>query len=162
MRAETSPSRSTFTARLESGGEGGAWTLVRIPADVQQDLGVSARIAVRGTINGYGFRSSIFPDGDVRIMMVNRAMQQGAGAVSGDTVRVVIEPDSLPRTVTVPADLARAFTRSPAARENFDGLSYSHRKAYVEWIEEAKRVETRQRRIEKAIDMLTEGRKLKG
>ena len=162
MRTDVSPSRSTFTARLESGGEGGAWTLVRIPDDVQQDLGASARIAVRGTINGYGFRSSIFPDGGARIMMVNRAMQQGAGAASGDTVRLVIEPDSLPRTVTVPADLARAFTRAPAAREKFDGLSYSHRKAYVEWIEEAKRLETRQRRVEKAIDMLSEGRKLKG
>lgn len=156
------PSRAAFTARLESGGEGGAWTLLRIPDDVQRDLGAGARVAVRGTINGYGFRSSIFPDGDRRIMMVNRAMQQGAGAASGDVVRVVLESDSEPRTVTVPADFVRAFARAPAALAHFDGMSYSHRKAYVEWIEEAKRPETRRRRIEKAIEMLGEGRKLKG
>jgi hypothetical protein len=156
------PSRATFTARLEPSGEDGARTLLRIPPDVQRDLGARARVAVRGTINGYGFRSSIFPDGDARILIVNRAVQQGAGAVSGDTVRVVLESASEPRTVTIPADLARAFARLPPALTNFERLSYSHRKAYVEWIEEAKRTETRRRRIEKAIEMLSEGRKLKG
>jgi uncharacterized protein YdeI (YjbR/CyaY-like superfamily) len=95
-------------------------------------------------------------------MMVNRAMQQGADAAAGDVVRVMLEPDAEPRTVNVPADLARAFTRATAARANFDALSYSHRKAYVEWIEEAKRPGTRQRRIERSLELLASGRKLKG
>ncbi len=130
-------------------------TAVEIPFDVPKTFGTRARVPVCGTINGFPYRSSIFPMGGKHWLVVNRQMREGAKANAGEIVRVHMERDDAPRTVEVPADLARALKASRAAQAAWDKASYTHRKEYVQAIEGAKRPETRARRIEKAIAELT-------
>ena len=144
----------SFKAKLESCGPGGAWTMMDVPFDVEEVFGSRARVSVVGTLNGFPFRSSIFPDGAGRHrMMVNKAMRAGARAEPGDVVRVTIDLDAAPRTVAVPKDLKAALAKDKAARSAFEGLSYSHRKEFVDWIEQAKRPETRAARVTKTLSM---------
>ena len=79
----------------------------------------------------------------------------------GDVVDIVIEEDTVPRVVEVPHDLAAALASRPEASEGFEQLSFSHRREYVRWIDEAKRSDTRSSRIAKAVDMLGRGQKLR-
>jgi hypothetical protein len=141
-----------FTTRLEAMGPKGAWVFLYFPDDADAKLGTKARVPVTGTINGFPFRSSAFPTGDgTHQIAVNKAMQAGAKAEPGDRVKVVLPVDTVPRTMVVPADLKRALAKSKIAKENFEKMAWSHRKAYVDWIEEAKQPETRARRVEGAV-----------
>ena len=130
-------------------------TAIEIPFDVQKVYGTRARVPVRGTINGFAYRSSIMPMGGKHWMVVNKQIREGAKAKAGDMVSVVMERDDEPRTVETPADFARALKANRTAQAAWDKSSYTHRKEYVQAIEAAKRPETRARRIEKAIDELT-------
>jgi uncharacterized protein YdeI (YjbR/CyaY-like superfamily) len=85
-------------------------------------------------------------------------VREAAGAEAGDTVEVEIALDAAPREVDVPEALAAALARDGAAKEAFDGLAYSHRKEFARWVAEAKREETRDRRVATALEMLREGR----
>ena len=148
-----------FTTKLVPMGPGGAWVFIYVPKIASQKLGSRGRIAVRGTINGFPFRSSAFPTGDgTHEISVNKAMRDGAKVGPGDSVRVCLEVDTATRTVRIPGDLKRALATSAKARTNFENLEWSHRKAYVDWITEAKRPETRSRRIAQAIERLSQGR----
>jgi uncharacterized protein YdeI (YjbR/CyaY-like superfamily) len=89
-------------------------------------------------------------------MPVNRELREDAGAAAGETVEVELELDTKPRTVRLPKDLASAL--DDEARAAFDRMSYTHRKEYVEWIKEAKREETRRRRIAKAVELMGRGK----
>jgi uncharacterized protein YdeI (YjbR/CyaY-like superfamily) len=89
-------------------------------------------------------------------MPVNRELRENAGAAAGETVEVELELDTNPRTVRLPKDLASAL--DDEARAAFDRMSYTHRKEYVEWIKEAKREETRRRRIAKAVELMGRGK----
>jgi uncharacterized protein YdeI (YjbR/CyaY-like superfamily) len=127
---------------------------------VEKEWGSRARVSVKGTINGFAFRSSIFPDGrGGHTMMVNKAMKEGGKAAAGDTVTVEMEPDTKPRAITMPKDFKAALARNAKARSTFEAFSPSHRRAYVDWITQAKREETRMSRIAKAIDMIAAGKK---
>ncbi len=152
-----------FKVVLEPMGSGGKWTCLMVPFGIEKVFGSRARVSVKGTINGFPFRSSIFPQGDgTHFMMVNKAMQEGAGVRLGDTVDVVMEPDTAPRTVTVPGYFRKALSKHRKARVAFEKLSYSHKKEFVDWIDQAKQEETRLRRVEKAIGMLLGGGTPKG
>ncbi len=142
-----------FKVKLE-GINGGA--MISLPRRESVKFGVRGRVPVRGTLNGYPFRSSIFPTGDGgHYMAVNRAIREGAGVKAGDRVQIIMETDTEPRTVELPPDLEKALAKSKAARTRFDQLSYTHRKEYVQWLEAAKRPETRQRRLLQTIERLT-------
>ena len=135
-------------------------TGISIPFDVPKVFGTRARVPVRGTINGYAFRGTIFPVGDgTHYMVVRKELREAAGVKGGQTIAVTLERDDEPRTVTPPADLARALRRDKDARAAWDKLSYTHRREYVELIEGAKRPETRARRVEKALSQLAAGKK---
>jgi hypothetical protein len=150
--------RKTFKVKLEAAG-GGAGLIV--PFDVHKVFGSKARVAVRGTINGYPYRGSVFPmGGGKHIMVVNKELRKGAGVEAGDKVSVVMEIDDEPRVVTAPADFKKALAKNKEAKSNFEKSSYTHQKEFVTWIEGAKKEETRARRIEKAVVMLGEGRHL--
>ena len=141
----------------------GTWTYVNIPFNVEEVHGAKGQVKVRGTVNGQPYRGSAMPHGDgSHYLVVNKALRDAAGATAGDAVHVETEPDAEVRQVEVPADLRAAMDADPAAREAFDRFSYSHQKAYVEWIQEAKAVSTRQRRIARAVEMLAGGARLKG
>lgn len=150
-KATTKATAKRFRAKLEE-LKGMAALRITIPFDVHDVFGSRARVPVRGTINGFAFRSSIFPVGDgTHYMVANRAMRGGGKLKGGDTASVTLERDEEPRTITPPADFARALKSDDAALAAWDAFSYSHKKEFVLAIEAAKKPETRRRRIQKAL-----------
>jgi hypothetical protein len=147
----------SFTARIEAAGGGGAY--VTIPFDVEAAFGMK-RVPVRATIDGAPYRGTLVRmGGPDHMLIVRRDVREKIGRQPGDEVRVTITLDTEERTVEVPADLRSALDGAPAARALFDALSYTHRREYVQWIEEAKKAETRERRIAKALEQLAAGRR---
>jgi hypothetical protein len=157
------PGTFKFKVKLESPGpeHPGAWTFMPIPLDIPKIFGTRGRVPVRGTINGFPFRTSISPMGGRHLMTVNKTMREGAKADQGDTVSVVLERDDQPREVEVPVELAQALVKAKVAKQ-FDEMSYSCRKEYCAWVADAKKDETRERRIAKAVEMIREKKKFKG
>lgn len=147
-----------FEAVLQRPEGVGTWTILDIPFSLAEAFGSKGQVRLKGTINGYPFRSSAMPHGDgTHYLVVNRAIRDAIGTGPGDRVLVVMEPDTGERTLTIPEDLQRALAQDETARAAFEALSYSHKKEYVEWIEGAKKEETRQRRIAQALEMLPKG-----
>ena len=142
--------------KLDLGGT--TATGFRVPAEVVASLRAGKRPPVRVTINGFTYRSTVAVYGDVYLIGVSAENRKGAGVAAGDDIEVDLELDTAPREVVVPEDFATALGPHPQARTFFDGLSYSDRRWYVLGIEDAKTPETRQRRIDKAVARLLEGR----
>jgi hypothetical protein len=150
--------KKKFEAKLTSRGPGGAWTFLYIPFNVEEAFGSKARVSVSGTINGFPFRNSLLPMGDgTHRMAVSKEMQAGAKATAGDTVNVTMEVDRAERTVEVPKELVQALKKNKKAAEFFGSLSYSHKRAYADWVGGAKQEATRKSRAAKAIEMLAAG-----
>lgn len=141
-----------FHGKVELNGK--TATGIEVPARVLTGLDAGKRPAVRATINGFTYRTSVGVMGGRSLLPVSAQIRAGAGVAAGDEVDVDLEVDTEPRTVSVPADLAVALDREPAARRAFDGLSYSHQLRYVQPIEDAKTAATRQRRIDKVLSEL--------
>ncbi|MEZ4647550.1 MAG: YdeI/OmpD-associated family protein [Candidatus Eisenbacteria bacterium] len=148
--------RRTFRAVIEDAGRGGAF--VAIPFDVETVYG-KKRVPVRATLGGEPYRGSLVRMGEGYMLGVRKDIRDRIGKSIGDTIEVVLEEDTEPRVVDVPGDLTAALESAPKAKEIFGGLSYTHQKEYVQWIEEAKREATRQTRIEKTVAMLLDGKK---
>lgn len=148
--------RMRFHATIEQSGK--TATGIRIPDEVVEALGSGRRPAVKVTINGFTYRSTVAVFGGVSFVGVSAENRAGARVAGGDEVDVDIELDTEPREVAVPADFAAALDAEPNARATFDGLSYSNRSWHVLSINGAKTDETRQRRIGKSVEMLREGR----
>jgi bacteriocin resistance YdeI/OmpD-like protein/uncharacterized protein DUF1905 len=117
------------------------------------------RFPVVATVNGHTWRTSVARMGGEFLVGLNREVRVGAGSVqAGDTVEVALELDTKSREVEVPEALATALEGDAEARAAFDRLAFTHRKEFARWIEEAKREETRERRVAQALQMLREGR----
>jgi hypothetical protein len=128
---------------------------VYFPFDVFEVFGTRARMAVKGEINGFPFRSSIFPLGGGKFyMVVNREMREGARVKAGDTAEFLLEKDEDPRSIATPPDLLKALNGRRTAKAVWDKLSYSHRKEHITFIEAARKPETRGRRIAKTLEMI--------
>lgn len=134
-------------------------TGIQVPPEVVAGLGPSKRPAVTVKIGAYAYRSTVAPYSSEFWIPLSAEHRKAAGVAAGDEVDVSLELDTAPREVTVPPDLAKALRRHPAARKFFDSLSYSNKRWHVLSVEGAKTPETRQRRIEKSVAMLREGRK---
>jgi hypothetical protein len=147
--------RKRFTAVLsESGRGGGHW--VEVPFDAKEVFG-EARPPVRGTVNGAPYRSRLAVYGGTTYLGLTKEVRSAAGIEVGSKVAVVMEGDDARREVDVREPLARALGRDNAAKAAFDKLAFTHRKEYAQWIAEAKREDTRERRVAKAIEMLRDG-----
>ncbi len=150
--------RHEFEAELikdeDSGGVG-----IKIPFNVQEAFGSRSRIKVKCTIDGHPYRGSIHPYGGVHYMGVIKAIREAIGKKPGDTVRIVMEADTGPRVVEVPDDLKRALDKNETARAGFERCSYTHKKEYADWVNGAKKPETRERRVKKTLEMLSEKKK---
>jgi Bacteriocin-protection, YdeI or OmpD-Associated/Domain of unknown function (DUF1905) len=118
------------------------------------------RFPVVATVNGATWRTTVTRMRGEFLLGLNRAVREEAGVEAGDTVEVELELDTAPREVEVPDALANALAEDSGARAAFDRLAYTHRKEYARWIDEAKRDETRQRRVARALEMLREGQTL--
>jgi hypothetical protein len=132
-------------------------TGIEVPADVVAALGQGKRPKVTVTINGYSYPSTVGVMGGLSLIPVSADVRAKADVAAGDEVDIDLVPDTGPRTVEVPADLAAALASVPAARQAFDKLSYSGQQRYVLGIEQAKTAETRRRRVEKAVTELAGG-----
>jgi hypothetical protein len=133
-------------------------TGIQVPDEVVEALGSGKRPAVKVTVNGYSYRSTVASMGRVFMISLSAEHRAGAGVGGGDEVEVDLELDSAPREVTVPPELAAALDAEPAARATFDGLSYSNRSWHVLQVTGAKTEETRQRRIARSVEVLKQGR----
>jgi hypothetical protein len=138
--------------------EGKTATGFQVPAGVVEAMGKGKRPPVTVTINGYMYRSTVAAYGEVFMLPLAAEHRVAAGVAAGDEIEVDLELDDAPRDVAVPADLAAALDAEPAARATFDGLSNSNKKWHVLNVEGAKTEETRQRRIEKSVATLREGK----
>ncbi len=145
-----------FDAVLEEGARGGA--LVAFPGSTEEAFGTRARVAIPATFDGASYRGSLMPMGGRHILGVRKDIRAAIGKDVGDTVAVRLWRDEEPRTVDVPDDLAAALRAAPGAQERFFALSYTHQREAVEGIVEAKRAETRARRIRKTVERALEGK----
>ena len=132
-------------------------TGIEVPPEVVESFGAGKRPPVVVTVNGYEYRSTIAPMGGMFLIPFSSDKRAATGIRGGDPIVVDLELDTAPRTVDVPDDLAAALDATPGARDAWERLSPSHKKAHVTAIEGAKAAETRQRRIAKAIEALTGG-----
>jgi hypothetical protein len=146
-----------FRAVIEDAGNRGAF--VTIPFDVEQTFG-KKRVKVKATIAGEPYRGSLVRiGGDYHILGVRQEIREKTGKTFGDEIELEIEEDTERREVSIPQDLKQALEDDPEAGDIFSQLSYTHQKEYVQWIEEAKRDLTRQRRVDQTIEMLKQGNK---
>jgi hypothetical protein len=144
---------SKFEGELEPGRGGGAF--VELPPDVVQALGGGSRFRVRGTLNGVEFASSTMSMGAGRICLgLHKATRAQAGVAPGDRVRLSVERDERPRELNVPDELRQALARDAQAAAAFERLSFTHRREYAQWVAEAKRPQTRERRVAQTLARL--------
>src|SRR5713226_533181 len=147
--------RYKFEALLERPQGAGTWTYLALPLDQEKALGTSSRVPVQGTIDGVRFRSSLLPNGaGGHFMVVKKEIRDMIGKSAGFRVMVSMELDSAPREVIIPEVVLRALRGNKDANARFKSMSYSHKKAYIEWVEGAKRDQTREKRAEKVVRML--------
>jgi len=128
----------------------GGVLLVEIPATVMKKLGAGKRVPVRVALNGAKYRSTIAVYGGRYYLPARREIRDAAKLVAGGRARVSLEVDTAPRTVEVPADLARALSAA-RLRSAFDAFAFTHRKEFVKSITSAKRAETRSVRLAKVV-----------
>jgi hypothetical protein len=144
-----------FTTTVELGGK--TATGMEVPAEVVTGLGVGKKPAVRVTVGGHTYRSTVATMGGRFLLPLSAENRAAAGVAAGDTVEVDVELDDAPRVVEVPADLAAALDADPEARHRFDRLSYSHQRRHVLAVEGAKAEATRARRVAGVLAALTDG-----
>ena len=136
----------------------GPATAIILTDEQVADLGGGKRAPVLVTIAGRRARLRLAVMGGQNCIGISKANRAALGVDLGDVVTARIEVDTAPREVEIPPALAAAFAEDPRAREIFEGLAYTHRKEYATWIAEAKREQTRERRVTQAIEMLYAGR----
>ena len=145
----------SFKATLERGNERLNWVIIRVPLDLAKIWGTRGQLRVQGDINGFPFRTSLFPDGHGgHVLLVNKHMQKGAKAGVGSTANFRLQPDTSERRIAVPAELRRALSEDRALQRWFGGLSYSIRKYVTEWVAEVKSAEARERRSRQIAERL--------
>lgn len=145
-----------FRATIELHGKSA--TGFQVPDDVVTALGAGRRPPVRVAIGGHTYRSTVASMGGRFMVGVSAQNRTAAAVAAGDEVDVDLELDTEPREVAVPEDLSAVLDGEPEARRFFDGLSYSRKQWFVLRIEQAKKTETRHRRVAEALTMLREGR----
>ena len=146
-----------FTTTLLQGGK--TATGIRVPDEVMTALASGRKPPVRVTINGHTYRSTVATLDGQPMVGVSADNRAAAGIRGGDQIEVDIELDTAPREVAVPPALAAALAGDPAAKAFFDSLSNSQKSWHTLQVAGAKSDETRQRRIDKSMQMLREGRK---
>jgi len=146
----------TFRAVLEQQSSGLRWTYVRIPFDAMKSWPERRGMRVRGEINGFPFRTALFPYplGEGKMLLVNKSMQKGANARPGEKVEVRIGPDLEERPALLPDELVRTLKADRQLRKWFDGLGEYTRRMIGAWVAEPKSAESRRKRAEQMAERL--------
>jgi uncharacterized protein YdeI (YjbR/CyaY-like superfamily) len=146
----------TFKTLLEADGTNLRWVIARIPFDLEKAWPVRNGRRVRGEMEGFAFRNSLFPNprGEGHCLLVTKKMMKGAKARVGDRVRITIEPDMEERPIVIPKELEAALKGERTLRKWFEALSPSMRRYIGAFIDEAKGAETRLKRADKMAERL--------
>jgi uncharacterized protein YdeI (YjbR/CyaY-like superfamily) len=146
----------SYTAVLEPLRNGLGWVIARVPFDVEKAWPKRRRLRVRGEIEGFAFRTSLFASsgGTGHFLLVNKKMQAGARAKVGERVRIRLEPDLEERAVVTPPELERALKGDRRLPKWFAGLSDSMRREIGKWVDEPKSAESRRKRAEGMAERL--------
>jgi uncharacterized protein YdeI (YjbR/CyaY-like superfamily) len=149
------PICKTFKATLEHMESNLGWVIIRIPFDVSRVWGVRGMLRVKGEINGFAFRTSLFPTGrGTHYLLVNKGMQAGGHASPGRAAQFRLEPDTEKRKAILPAELKQFLVEDRSFRRWYDQLNYSTRKAIGDWIVQVKSAAARVRRAEQIAERL--------
>ena len=141
-----------FTATIKPAGMGG--TFVLFPHDTEKEFGTKGKVPVKATFDGIAYTGSLTKYGyPQHSLHVPKAIREQAGKKAGDSIDVVLWKDEAERTLEVPPALAELMKKE-GLLPFFESLSYTHRKEYCRWISEAKKEETRTKRLAKAVEML--------
>jgi hypothetical protein len=144
-----------FKAKIEAGDGGGAYVL--FPYDTEKEFLTRGKVPVKATFNGVPYTGSLIKyDNPLHMLGMLKAIREQTGKGPGDSIEVVVWKDETVRTVAVPAQFEKLI-RKEGLLPVFKNLSYTHRKEYCRWITEAKKQETRLKRLERAIEMLKKG-----
>lgn len=135
-----------FSTKLKGYDLKGTTTFIAVPADVMAAFAPRKRFPIKATVNGFTYRTTVVDMGDGPMFPVRAQVREAASVSRGDRIDVTIALDTEERTVDVPPYLAKAL--GARLRKKFDEMAFTHRKEYVLWVEDAKRPETRARRIE--------------
>ncbi len=155
MKANPKSVAKSFKATLERIPSRLNWVIVRIPFDVSKIWGTRGKVRVKGEINGFAFRASVFPTREgFHCMLINKRLQTGANAALGDTAQFRLEPDTAKRVAIVPAELQRILNEDRSFRRWFDQLTFSMRKWICDWIINVKSPASRLRRAEQVAEQL--------
>jgi hypothetical protein len=155
VKRNVKPIPKKFRATLERIQSRLGWTIIRIPFDVGKVWGTRGQLRVKGEINGFAFRTSLFPArGGGHILLVNKSMQRGGDVHQGMSAQFRLEPDLEERVAIVPAELKRYFKEDACLRRWFDNLNYSTRNEIGKWIVQVKSPEARARRAEQMAERL--------
>ena len=141
-----------FRATLETNGR--TATGIEVPTSVVDALAAGKRPPVRVTLHEHTYRTTVARMGGRFLVPVSAEVRKAAGVIAGDELDVGIELDDAPRTVDVPADLAAALAEAPAAAQAWEKLAYTHQKEWARSVDDAKKPETRARRIAAAVEAL--------
>ncbi len=153
---KTGAVRKSFTAMLELDGTALRWVVARVPFDVVKTWPVRRGRRVRGEIEGFAFRTTLFPHpkGGGHVLLVNKKMQAGAGVRKGDKARICLEPDLEEREILLPEEFKRELNSDRGLRKWFDGLSDSMRREAGIWVAEPKSAESRKKRAARMAERL--------
>jgi uncharacterized protein YdeI (YjbR/CyaY-like superfamily) len=154
-KSKPTPAARSFEARLERLRSRLHWIVIRVPFDAAKLWGMHGRIKIKGDVNGFRFRSSLFPTREGwHFLVINKRMQTGARAFEGSVARFQIEVDREERTVTIPGELKRILSEDRSLRRWYDKLNYSTRTEIARWVTEPKGGEARVRRAEQIAERL--------
>ncbi|MEP7141715.1 MAG: YdeI/OmpD-associated family protein [Ferruginibacter sp.] len=134
-------------------------TGICVPDEIVEKLGSGKKPPVKVTVNNYTYQNTIATMGGKFMISVSADIRNKASVKGGDKVTVYLELDTEPRVVSLPPDFKKALEKNVTARKFFETLSNSNKKKYTLPIADAKTDETRNRRIEKAVSDLSEGKK---
>jgi len=144
-----------FRAIIERGSKAAnSGYFVPVPRDVSEALGGSGQFRVVAKVDGREFRLSVSPYGAVHWLSLRAEVRAAIGKSTGDEVSVELRPDLEPREVALPIELEAALASDARTRARFEGLAYSHRKEYADYVADAKKAETRRRRARNVVETL--------
>jgi hypothetical protein len=160
MKQTGNEKEQLFTALLEKSDDGMDTAYIAIPFNVEKVYGTKGHVKVKASFDGYPYRGIIANMGTgCHIIGVRKDIRKAIGKNVGDKIKVVLELDTVERTVELPDDLKRILEKSKQAKLFFDSLSYTNRKEYALWITSAKKIETREKRLNETVEKLLKGLK---
>lgn len=154
------PQSIEFSAIIKQNGEMNA-AFIEFPFSTEELFNKKGQVKIKALFDGnVEYRGSLAKmKSDCHILGLTQEIRKQLGKTFGDVVSVSLTEDKEERVVEIAEDIVSVFNENPEAKTLFDKMSYTHKKEYIRWIEEAKKPETRENRKIKMIQMILDGKK---